>query len=255
MNYFETDTAAERYARGRPFIHARPIAMFKELANMKEPFKRCLDVACGTGQSSVAVAEICDEVIGIDISDGMLAQAAKHPKVTYKISSAENMPFDNNSFDLITVGLAMHWFDQPKFLNEAHRVLKANSWLVIYHNLFNRGARDLPAFKKWYDNDYLKRYAQPPRKNKAEFNTELAAGLFDVVGKDDFVNELPLTQEQLLAYIVSQSNVIAAVEQGHEKIEDVISWLTESTDKFFKENNQPIFLFDGKIWYFRKPAN
>jgi ubiquinone/menaquinone biosynthesis C-methylase UbiE len=252
MNYFETKSAAERYAKGRPFTHPKAIEKFRNFMNLQKNFKRCLDVACGTGQSTTAVAEICDEVIGIDISEDMMIHAPRHPKIKYQTGKAENLPFDDNSFDLVSAGLALHWFDQPVFLKEAHRVLNSDGWLIFYFNLFERGVTDLPEFKHWYDAEYLKRYPQPPRKNQIGFDNNLAAGIFEVNGPEEYGCELQLTQEQLIAYIVSQSNVIAAVEQKGEAIEDVIKWLSQSTNPFFANNQTRNFLFDGKIWYLKK---
>ena len=111
MNFFSSKSAAERYAKGRPNVQAAAIRTFKEFAKIESPFKLCLDVGCGTGLSSVAVAEICESVIGIDCSVAMLAQAPKHPKIRYINSPAENLPFAELHFDLISVGLAMHWLD------------------------------------------------------------------------------------------------------------------------------------------------
>lgn len=252
MNYFQTGTAAERYAKGRPFTHPKAIEHFKKFVDLNSNFKRCLDVACGTGQSTVAVAKICDEVIGIDISPDMMSHAAKDPKITYQVAKAEDLPFDDSSFDLVTAGLALHWFDQPVFLKEAHRVLKPGGWLLFYFNWFQRGIIDMPEFKVWYDSEYLKRYPQPPRKNQIGFDNKLAEGLFKVTGPDEIPNELSLTQEQLIAYIVSQSNVIAVVEQGNESIENVVKWLTESTNRFFEGTKDRVFLFETKSWYLKR---
>jgi ubiquinone/menaquinone biosynthesis C-methylase UbiE len=252
MNFFDSKTAAKRYAQGRPFIHAKAISLFREIGQVNQPFKRCLDVACGTGQSSVAAAEICDAVVGIDISENMLANAIVHPKVSYRQGCAESLPFDDGSFDLITVGLALHWFDQPVFLKEAYRVLKLKGWLVNYHNEFNRGVPGLPAFKNWFDNEYLKRYPNPPRKNMLGIDEKLVQNLFAIVGNDEYVNEMPLNQEKLIAYLLSQSNIIAAVEQGSEDIKDVTTWLDNATKPFFENNQTRIFFFDGKIWYLQK---
>jgi len=54
----------------------------------------------------------------------MLALAPKLANVVYQEADAEDLPFEEEKFDLITVGLAFHWFDQKRFLREAWRVLK-----------------------------------------------------------------------------------------------------------------------------------
>jgi len=252
MNFFSSKTAAERYAKGRPNVQAAAIKALKEFAKIKKPFKKCLDVGCGTGLSSVAVAEICEEVIGIDISAAMISQAQSHPKIQYKQSSAENLPFENNSFHLITAGLAMHWFDQPAFLKEAKRVLKPGGWLVIYNNEFKPELLSPPEFSQWFNDSYLERYPNPPRKNALQFDEKLAKDGFEFLGKGEFFNNIAMTREQFVAYLESQSNVIAKVEQGSEKIEAVETWLSDSSQKFFENENPKTFSFTGGIWYLRR---
>ena len=255
MNFFSSKSAAERYAKGRPNVQAAAIRTFKEFAKIKEPFKRCLDVGCGTGLSSVAVAEICESVIGIDCSEAMLAQAQRHPRVHYIDSPAENLPFAESHFDLISVGLAMHWLDQPAFLKEAERVLMLGGWLVIYNNEFRNQMKENPKFTDWFENSYLNRYPNPPRKNELTFDEKLVGDGLEFVGKGEFTNDIPMTHEQFVAYLTSQSNIIAKVEQGSERIEAVEEWLMDSTRKFFENIKSGTFLFRGGIWYVRKRDN
>ena len=233
-------------------MQAAAINAFKEFLQIKRTFKKCLDVGCGTGLSSVAVAEICESVIGIDMSDGMLEFAASHPKIKYQKANAENLPFGNSSFDLITAGLAMHWFDQPAFLKEASRVLMPNGWLIIYNNEFKHEQLDPPQFKKWFDESYLQRYPNPPRKNALQFDEKLASDGFEFLGKGQFTNDITMTHQQFVSYLMSQSNVIARVEGGSERIEEVEQWLLSSTQEFFTNDASKVFQFSGGIWYLKK---
>ncbi len=252
LNYFDSKTAAARYSKGRPNVQAAAINAFKEILQIRRTFKKCLDVGCGTGLSSVAVAEICESVIGIDMSEGMLEFAASHPKIKYQKANAENLPFGNSTFDLITAGLAMHWFDQPAFLKEAKRVLMPNGWLVIYNNEFKHELLDPPQFQKWFSESYLKRYPNPPRKNALQFDEKLTPDGFQFLGKGVFTNEILMNREQFVLYLTTQSNIIAKVEQGNERIEHVEHWLSVSTEPFFENDRPKTFLFTGEIWYLFK---
>ncbi len=67
-------------------------------------------------------------------------------------------------------------------------------------------------------------------------------------------NIVGFSLEGRVDYLVTQRNVIAAVEGGKEKIEEVREWLTESVKSMFgnaKEN----FLFSTPIWYLNAPHN
>jgi ubiquinone/menaquinone biosynthesis C-methylase UbiE len=88
--------------------------------------RRIADVACGTGILAARIADELDpdEVYGIDMSDGMLAQArARTSKVLWRNGPAEHLPFEDGTLDAVVTTSAFHFFDQPAALREFHRVL------------------------------------------------------------------------------------------------------------------------------------
>ncbi len=162
INLFILKTAAERYAKSRPFFHPLVIKRIKEFTAC-EQFKLALDVGCGTGQSTLALLEIADQVTGTDISAEMLSQTPKDLRLRFFQSPAEKLPFENETFDLVTVGLAFHWFEREKFLSEANRVLHPNGWLVIYNKWFTCEMKENLDFKTWCHEEHFKRYPSPLR--------------------------------------------------------------------------------------------
>jgi ubiquinone/menaquinone biosynthesis C-methylase UbiE len=122
LSYFESRDAAERYVGGRPYFHPLVIKKIRDFLRLREPIPLALDVACGTGQSTVALKEISSRVVGTEVSREMLT-LAREAGVRYVEAPAEDLPFADGSFQLITVALAFHWFDRPRFLAEARRVL------------------------------------------------------------------------------------------------------------------------------------
>jgi hypothetical protein len=149
----------------------------------------------------------------------------------------------------------MHWFDQKRFLKEAERVLIPSGWLVIYNNEFTHKMKDVPEFTEWFEKSYLVRYPNPPRKNELTFDESLAGPGFEFLGKGEFKNDFSWNQKQFMAYLTSQSNIIAKVEEGSERIGDVKRWLFDSTKNLFKNAKNGTFLFMGGIWYLRKKSN
>lgn len=89
--------------------------------------QRAWDCATGNGQVASALAEWFDQVDATDISETQLILAVKKPNIQYQTSLAEQTPFADNSFDLITVGQAIHWFDVNAFHQEVRRVAKSNA--------------------------------------------------------------------------------------------------------------------------------
>ncbi|XP_074550501.1 putative methyltransferase DDB_G0268948 [Halichoeres trimaculatus] len=98
------------------------------------PYELAVDVGCGSGQGTVLLAKHFSSVVGTDVSPAQLEvalQHAKKPNVTYRQCIAEELPFADSSVDLMTAMSAFHWFDRPRFLEEAHRVLKPRGCLAL----------------------------------------------------------------------------------------------------------------------------
>ena len=99
---------------------------------------RVLDVATGTGFTALAFAPHVAHVTGADISPGMLREAQKRAEagnianVVWVESPAEALPFADGSFDLVTVRIAPHHFDDvDAFLRESRRVLVPNGVFLL----------------------------------------------------------------------------------------------------------------------------
>ena len=101
--------------------------------------KRILDIATGTGDIAINLSKINGSKIeGIDISDNMLKIAHKKIKelkidnINLKICEVENLVFDDNHFDIITIGYGVRNFTNlNKGLCESYRVLKKNGKIII----------------------------------------------------------------------------------------------------------------------------
>ncbi|AWG23584.1 bifunctional demethylmenaquinone methyltransferase/2-methoxy-6-polyprenyl-1,4-benzoquinol methylase [Flavobacterium faecale] len=102
--------------------------------------KTILDIATGTGDLAILMAQTkAEKIIGLDISAGMLEVgekkiAAKNLSKTIEmvLADSENMPFEDNFFDAITVAFGVRNFEHlEKGLSEILRVLKPNGVFVI----------------------------------------------------------------------------------------------------------------------------
>ena len=91
-----------------------------------------LDVGCGTGTSSIALASFCNKVIGVDPSEAMLKKAIAHPKVDYQIFDGKSLSFDSNQFDIITFAGSLFYAKSQKILDEVVRVGKPGSKILVY---------------------------------------------------------------------------------------------------------------------------
>lgn len=110
-----------------------------EIVNKQQP-DTILDIATGTGDLAINLAKTsASKIIGFDISPGMLEVGKKkitHKQLDHKIKmvlgDSEKMPFDDNSFDAITVAFGIRNFENlEQGLSEILRVLKPNGIFVI----------------------------------------------------------------------------------------------------------------------------
>ena len=85
---------------------------------------RVLDVGTGSGVFAEAFARLDLAVTGIDVQGPMLEAAQRFvPKAHFQIASSEELPFANDSFDLVFLGLVLHESQDPgRSLQEARRV-------------------------------------------------------------------------------------------------------------------------------------
>jgi len=224
------------------------IKKIRDFLGLREPIPLALDVACGTGQSTVALKEIASRVVGTDVSREMLARAPREAGVRYVEASAEDLPFADGSFQLITVALALHWFDRSRFLAEARRVLEPSGWLIIYDNRFFGEMKENPKHERWYRENYLVRYPSPPRDNEPLTYDECRKHGLRFVEREIYTNEVSFSAEELASYLMTQSNVTAAVDDGAESPESVREWLVESVAPMF-EWPRGTFRFGGTIEY------
>lgn len=254
MNYFAPQSAAERYAKGRPYFHPHVVSRIKAYLELTEPVARALDVGCGTGLSTRSLKAIARHVVGIDNAAAMLALAPLDPQIAYVVAPAEKIPATDTDFDLITLSSVFHWINRSAFLVEARRVLRPQGWLIVYDNYFSARMEENSAFHTWGHEHYFPRYPSPPRARVGFSAEDSEKDGFQFLGQEDYQNFVQFSVETLVDYLVTQSNIIAAVEGGKESIEDVRQWLTASVTPFFEGRAEATFLFRGPIWYLRKAA-
>jgi ubiquinone/menaquinone biosynthesis C-methylase UbiE len=100
--------------------------------------ERVLDLGCGPGILTEAVAPFSQEVIAFDLTPEMVDQTRQRcekrgfKNVTLMLGEAENLPFDNSTFDIIVTRLTIHHFLDPSTaISNMVRVLKPKGKIVV----------------------------------------------------------------------------------------------------------------------------
>jgi len=104
-------------------------------ANVQEG-AHVLDIACGSGVLARAALERSGKagrVVGLDPAPGMIAAAKEvEPKIEWVLGSAEDLPFDDETFENVISQFGMMFFqDRPKAAREMHRVTKPGGELAV----------------------------------------------------------------------------------------------------------------------------
>ena len=131
-----TNSAAEIYDQFYlPALFKEWAPRVAQMANIRNG-DQILDVACGTGVVARHIAQLPHtnlSLTGLDINPGMLAVAAERaPDIRWKTGPAEEIPFEDNLFDVVVSQFGLMFFeDRERGINEMIRVLKPNGTLVV----------------------------------------------------------------------------------------------------------------------------
>ena len=245
-NPFDTDQAACRYARARPYYHRSALRLAARQQKIG-PARVAVDVGCGTGMSARAARDVADHVIAIDASAAMLRAAERYPRVCYLLAAAERIPLGEASADLATVAGAFHWFDQPSAFAELARVLRDGAGLVVYSDFFHGRLDGQPAFATWLTDSYLARYPSPIRH--AQFDPEAAERSgFGRVAVCESEYRVRMSRAALAAYLLSQSNAARAIETGVTSAETLRKQIIDETAPYFDGRDRPGAMFGVRVW-------
>lgn len=155
---------ANLYNQKHAFVYQFGTSLVEMLAPKQG--EHILDIGCGTGELSQQISEHCQEVVGIDQSANMVAQAREnYPALTFLELDAASFNLDRQ-FDAIFSNATLHWVaDFRGAIQCMYDHLKSGGRMVIEfggkdnvgailkalkHSLGKRGYTEQAAFNRWY---------------------------------------------------------------------------------------------------------
>lgn len=131
-----TDWNAGEYERTAAML--MPAAQTAVSSLAPQPGQRIVDVACGTGNASLLLAQAGAEVAGIDLAERLVAAAAERgqaaglgDRASFSVADAESLPFEDASFDGAVSVFGVIFADPAVALPELLRVVRPGGRIVV----------------------------------------------------------------------------------------------------------------------------
>ncbi|MCX7594597.1 MAG: class I SAM-dependent methyltransferase [Fischerella sp.] len=135
LSYFSD--LGEDYEKYRPIHPASAINTI--LSALSSPTRLvAADVGAGTGIGARLLADRGVQVMAIEPNTDMRMAATPHGRVEFLAGTAEQIPLQTASVDLVTSFQAFHWFDFTKSLQEFRRILKPSGRLALVWSLWDQ---------------------------------------------------------------------------------------------------------------------
>lgn len=233
------------YALYRPTY---PKALYDWIFERVEDFEQAWDCGTGNGQVATILAERFNQVEATDISEAQMQQAPSLPNVHYHVCPAETTPFLEGSFDLITVGQALHWFDFERFNAEVKRVGKPNSLIAVWTYELVRVSPEIDVVINDFYQNTVGEYWDKERRHVENQYADIRFP-YRNIEKKVFLQTYKWTLSQLCNYLHTWSSV-RKFERIHE-INPVVDLQQKLADFWGEEKTKtvtfPVFTQLGKV--------
>ncbi len=174
---------AEGYVQSETHARGSDLDRLLDIAQPQAHW-RALDIATGGGHTALKFAPHVAQVVASDLTPRMLEKARQFigeqgaANVSFRLADAEDLPFANDRFDLLTCRIAPHHFPAPqRFLEECARTLAPGGMLMLQDHVLpadEAAARFIDSFEKLRDPSHHRAY------NEAEWRAMLESAGFTV---------------------------------------------------------------------------
>ena len=224
-----------------------PTALYDWLLPQVTGCERAWDCATGNGQVAAVLADHFVRVDATDLSAKQLAQAPARANVHYQTARAEQTPFPNQRFDLITVGQAVHWFEHAAYHREVRRVARPGAVLAEWGYGLLTISPEIDLIIRQFHDDVMGPYWDA---NRWHIDDEYAriSFPFAAVRRRHFAVQRQWSAGWFLQYLRTWSSVVKHQQQHGE---DAVALITESVTRLWglyeREVRFPVFARAGRV--------
>jgi ubiquinone/menaquinone biosynthesis C-methylase UbiE len=143
----------------------------------------------------------------------------------------------------------IHWLEPPA-LAELHRILRSRGMLVVYDVWFPAQMVDEPRFAEWMTQTCAPRYPSIA-KNQGNIQALECVG-FKQTWTDDTREEVRMDLPTLVAYLMTHSERIAAIQEGRETEPEQERFLTDGLRPLYPEKDQRALEFAVRVKAFQR---
>ena len=207
---------SQTYAQSRPQY---PDEIYTYLASIAPSHSLAWDCGTGSGQAALGLAKHFDHVYATDASAEQIAHAYPHEKVSYHAERAEHVSLDDSSVDLVTIAVAVHWFDFDEFYHEVKRVLKPDGVIAAWTYSLTKISPEIDILIQQYYGEILNGY-WPERIHYLEERYETLPFPFEEIIPPEFTMEIRWNLLQFADFLDSWSATQRyKAQQGHHPLE------------------------------------
>jgi SAM-dependent methyltransferase len=218
---YNSERLAAAYAYDRPPVHRQILRS----ARLDRRAHRALDVGCGAGLSTAALASLAQHVTGLEPVRAMLAYCRSvAPQARFVIGMAEQLPFEAGLFDLVTAAGSLNYADLPPALAEVARVLTPGGRFLLYDFSEGRRSPDGDALADWFA-AFEQRFPWPAGWRPLDpRELPLAPSGLRLLDYTGIELRLPTSFDAYLRHTVSGINVDYAITRGTYSAEQARDW-------------------------------
>lgn len=240
---YDSKRLAAGYAFDRPPVHAQILRS----AQLDGRARRALDVGCGAGLSTAALAPFAERVFGVEPVATMLAHRRRvAPEAVFVTGSAEELPFAAGSFDLVAAAGSLNYTDLPLALSEVARVLTPDGSFLLYDFSQGRQSRTGDALATWFLS-FEQRFPSPPGwQALAVRELPLAASGLRLRDYTEAAVQVPMTCDAYMRYVIHEVNVDYSITRGACSEAEAQAWCRQTLTRVFGDD-QLVVVFRGYL--------